>query len=129
MRQYALFIPVFLGLLCTGGAMARLEPPVTDYQLRLSLIDESCRISDDDAQRFYKQRRQNDTRYNGFSGDEQLPSKSIKLQIMHALSFAHCYKILAQHEEQVPDRSKLLICLRLDTSHLTGTIYLAHVPS
>ena len=121
-----LFLAVFLGLVCIGSATPL---NVTAYQLRSSLLSESCRISDDDAQRFYKQRRQNDTRYNGFSGDEQLPSKSIKLQIMHALSFAHCYKILAQHEEQVPDRSKLLICLRLDTSHLTGTIYLAHVPS
>ena len=87
MRQYALFIAVFLGLLCTDGAVARVEPPVynvTANQLRWSLVIESCRISDDDAQRFYKQRRQNDTRYKGFSGDEQLPSKSIQLQIMHA---------------------------------------------
>ena len=69
-----LFLAVFLGLVCIGRATPL---NVTAYQLRLSLLSESCRISDDDTQRFYNQRRQNDTRYNGFSGDEQLPSKSL----------------------------------------------------
>ena len=79
--------------------MARLETPIynfTAYQLRLSLLDESCRISDDGAQRFYKQRRLNDT---GFSGNEQLPSES-KLDLDELcrsnLKYLH-------HEEQVPD--------------------------
>ena len=75
MRLHALIIALFL--LSTGGAVAQLETPIynfTAYQLRLSLLDEGCRISNDDAQGFYKQRRLNDT---GFSGDEheQLPSK------------------------------------------------------
>ena len=78
-----LFLAVFLGLVCIGSATPL---NVTAYQLRLSLLSESCRISDDDAQRFYKQRRQNDTRYNGFSGDEQLPSKSlINVQMVQIL--------------------------------------------
>ena len=57
--------------------MARREAPIYNFtanQLWLSLLDESCRISNDGAQRFYRQRRLNDIRYYGFSGDEQLPS-------------------------------------------------------
>ena len=78
MRQYgsSLFLAVFLGLVCIGHATPL---NVTAYQLRLSLLGESCRTSDAGAQRFYKQRRQNDTRYYGFSGGKQLPSKSTYL--------------------------------------------------